>query len=107
MRKIDDIEVSDTLETARLGTGNRWANIYRKLELLNRTVAGGRNSDVGVGGFVLGGTFSAPAITRALLTSKGGISFVSRRYGWAADNVRNYEVSVISYCRWQIAHIGL
>lgn len=73
---IDDIDVSDDLESVRIGTGNRWAGVYRKLEPLNRTVAGGRNSDVGVGGFVLG----------------GGISFMARRYGWAADNVRNFEV---------------
>jgi len=55
---IDDIDVSDDLESVRIGTGNRWAGVYRKLEPLNRTVAGGRNSDVGVGGFVLGGQFS-------------------------------------------------
>ncbi|KAH6714272.1 hypothetical protein BKA61DRAFT_643878 [Leptodontidium sp. MPI-SDFR-AT-0119] len=64
------------LESARIGTGNRWAKVYAKLEVLNRTVAGGRNSDVGVGGFVLG----------------GGISYVSKRYGWAIDNVRNFQV---------------
>jgi hypothetical protein len=23
----------------------------------------------------------------------GGISFISRRFGWGADNVRNFEVS--------------
>lgn len=57
LRKIDDIAVSDTLETARIGTGNRWAKVYEQLEPLNRTVAGGRNGDVGVGGFVLGGEF--------------------------------------------------
>ncbi|PVH71073.1 FAD binding domain-containing protein [Cadophora sp. DSE1049] len=73
---IDDTDVSEDLGSVRIGTGNRWAGVYRKLELLNRTVAGGRNSDVGVGGFVLG----------------GGISFMARRYGWAADNVRNFEV---------------
>lgn len=25
----------------------------------------------------------------------GGISFFSRRYRWAADNVRNFEVGVV------------
>ncbi|KAL2059793.1 hypothetical protein VTL71DRAFT_10177 [Oculimacula yallundae] len=73
---IDDIDVGEDLNFARIGTGNRWAGVYQKLEKLNRTVAGGRNSDVGVGGFLLG----------------GGISFLSRRYGWATDNVRNFQV---------------
>ncbi|KAH9211970.1 hypothetical protein DL95DRAFT_436978 [Leptodontidium sp. 2 PMI_412] len=74
---IDDIDVSEDLESARIGTGNRWAKVYAKLEVLNRTVAGGRNSDVGVGGFVLGGVFYC---------------YVSKRYGWAIDNVRNFQV---------------
>jgi hypothetical protein len=34
-------------------------------------------------------------LARAQLTDRslGGISFVSRRHGWALDNVRNFEVS--------------
>jgi hypothetical protein len=42
------------------------------------TVIGGRVSAIGVGGLTLG----------------GGISFFSNRYGWACDNVNNYQVSL-------------
>ena len=28
-----------------------------------------------------------------LMKNTGGISFLSRKYGWASDNIRNYEVS--------------
>lgn len=55
LSKLNDIHVSDDLEWARVGTGNRWKAVYSKLEPLNRTVAGGRLGDVGVGGFILGG----------------------------------------------------
>ena len=41
----------------RVGTGNKWIDVYSVLEPLGRTVAGGRNGDVGVGGFLLGGEF--------------------------------------------------
>ncbi|CZR59926.1 related to 6-HYDROXY-D-NICOTINE OXIDASE [Phialocephala subalpina] len=76
LSKLDDVTVDEGWEWARVGTGNRWKRVYEVLELLGRTAVGGRNENVGVGGFILG----------------GGISFVSRRYGWALDNVRNYEV---------------
>lgn len=58
LRKIDDIDVGEGMETARIGAGNRWKGVYEALEPLNRTVAGGRNSDVGVGGFTMGGELS-------------------------------------------------
>ena len=70
------INDSDGATIAQVGTGNRWGNVYDFMDSKNITVAGGRDSDVGVGGFLLG----------------GGISFISRRYGWGCDNVRNYEV---------------
>jgi hypothetical protein len=28
-----------------------------------------------------------------LMRNIGGISFLGRKYGWASDNIRNYEVS--------------
>ncbi len=55
--KLDEIDVAEDLETARVGTGNRWKNVYERLEPLNMTAVGGRNGEVGVGGFILGGEF--------------------------------------------------
>ena len=41
----------------RVGTGNRWGRVYEVLEPKGLTVVGGRDSGVGVGGFLLGGEF--------------------------------------------------
>lgn len=40
---------------ARVGAGNRWGEVYRRLEDHDLTVAGGRLSGVGVSGLTLGG----------------------------------------------------
>lgn len=93
LRKLNDIVISEDLDSARVGTGNRWKTVYEKLEPLNRTVVGGRMGDVGVGGFILGGKATSSHIGKFSLTRVGGISFVSRRYGWALDNVRNFQVT--------------
>ncbi|TVY84863.1 Bifunctional solanapyrone synthase [Lachnellula suecica] len=85
LKMLNRIEVNVESETAGVGTGNRWKDVYKVLEPLNVTVVGGRDSNVGVGGFVLGGEYF-------VAWTLGGISFVSRRYGWALDNVRNFEV---------------
>jgi FAD/FMN-containing dehydrogenase len=85
LRDINGIELFFAVEdndmtrdtTVRLGTGLRWGQVYEFLEQFGVTVVGGRDSGVGVGGFLLG----------------GGISFLSRQYGWASDNVKNYDVS--------------
>ncbi|KAN0094203.1 FAD-binding domain containing protein [Hyaloscypha variabilis] len=80
MRLFDSVEILEGgvggREGARIGTGGRWGEVYKKLELFGKTVVGGRDRRVGVGGLMLG----------------GGISFISRRNGWAIDNVLNYEV---------------
>jgi hypothetical protein len=39
----------------RVGTGGRWGEVYRKLEPYGKTVVGGRDRRVGVGGLMLGG----------------------------------------------------
>lgn len=57
LRKFDTIEPDEEGLTTRVGTGTRWIDVYKVLEPLNRTVVGGRNSMVGVGGFILGGEF--------------------------------------------------
>lgn len=73
---LNKIDVSTDRATASVGPGARWGNVYETLEPMNLAVVGGRVSDVGVGGLILG----------------GGMSYFSNRYGLAADNVINFEV---------------
>ncbi|EEA25210.1 hypothetical protein TMatcc_006569 [Talaromyces marneffei ATCC 18224] len=63
-------------QTAKIGPGMTWAAAVNGLNGTGRTVVGGRLGGVGVGGYVLG----------------GGLSFLSSQYGWAANNVVDYEV---------------
>lgn len=74
---MNSSEHSAANNTARIATGARWKDVYRNLlETGNVTVGGGRDGGVGVGGYLLG----------------GGISYYSSRFGFACDNVVNYEV---------------
>lgn len=61
---------------AGVGAGARWLDVYAYLEPLGKSVAGGRNGLVGVGGLTLG----------------GGISYFSPQVGWTCDSVMNFEV---------------
>lgn len=62
---------------ASLEPGARWEDVNRNLgEKFDVSVAGGRNGDVGVGGFLLG----------------GGNSYYTGRVGFGCDTVINYQV---------------
>ncbi|KAI1361239.1 FAD binding domain-containing protein [Xylaria arbuscula] len=61
---------------ASIQPGSRWKPVFEILAEHGVAVTGGRDSDVGAGGFVLG----------------GGNSFWSASHGWACDNVVNFEV---------------
>ncbi|KAI1338876.1 hypothetical protein F5Y15DRAFT_416639 [Xylariaceae sp. FL0016] len=61
---------------AKIEPGGRWRDVYASLDVLSVTVAGGRDGDVGVGGFLLG----------------GGNSYYSGLVGFGCDTVVNYEV---------------
>ncbi|KAL3485443.1 hypothetical protein BJX62DRAFT_247506 [Aspergillus germanicus] len=76
MSRISSVILSKDESIAEIGAGARWIDVYEVLEEKGLAVVGGRVSTVGVAGFTLG----------------GGISFLSRRYGWAVDNVANYEL---------------
>ncbi|TDZ48447.1 Bifunctional solanapyrone synthase [Colletotrichum trifolii] len=80
LARLSEIKFSPDNQTVSVGPGNRWINISEALDPLGIAVVGGRVSDVGVSGLILG----------------GGISFFSGRYGWACDNVRNFEVVLAS-----------
>ena len=53
--RIFEVTVSQDLKSVVIGSGARWGHVYRQLDNHALTVAGGRNSDVGVGGLSLGG----------------------------------------------------
>jgi FAD/FMN-containing dehydrogenase len=76
---LNEITLSANKTQTSIGPGNRWYDVYSYLQPKGLTVIGGRVSDIGVGGLTLG----------------GGISFFSGRYGWACDNVNNYQVSIL------------
>jgi FAD/FMN-containing dehydrogenase len=78
---MNTITVSADQTQASYGAGNRWIDVYNKLGSMGLGVVGGRVADIGVGGLTLG----------------GGISFFSGRFGWACDNVNNYEVCTCSF----------
>ncbi|KAK4989140.1 hypothetical protein LTR50_003476 [Elasticomyces elasticus] len=85
---LNTLKVASNGATVQVGAGNRWEDVYTYLDPLGLAVIGGRNADIGVGGLTLG----------------GGISFFSNYYGWALDNVQNYEViqstSILLNCHW-------
>ncbi|KAI3335849.1 hypothetical protein F4824DRAFT_510705 [Ustulina deusta] len=85
---LSDVVVDESAGVARLGAGAKWGAVYRELEKTNRTVVGGRLTDVGVGGLLLG----------------GGLSHFSGLHGWACDNVRNYEVVLANGSIVDVSH---
>ncbi|KJZ70865.1 hypothetical protein HIM_09730 [Hirsutella minnesotensis 3608] len=62
--------------TARVGSGNTWGEVYAWLEEQNRSAIGGRDPQVGLGGFLLG----------------GGMGALPNLHGLGADGVKNFEV---------------
>ncbi|KAE8151805.1 bifunctional solanapyrone synthase [Aspergillus avenaceus] len=72
---ITDLEYDQTSETARVGFGNRWQDVYAYLSQFNRLVIGGRQGSVGIG-----------------LATGGGLSHLSNEYGWPSQNVLSYNI---------------
>lgn len=61
---------------ASVGPGAKWGNAYAELMKDDILITGGRDGDVGVGGFLLG----------------GGSTFFMGTHGFGCDAVKNYEV---------------
>lgn len=55
MQKINTVSVSGDQKVVSIGAGSNWRNVYHSLAPYNLTTVGGRTSDVGVAGFLLGG----------------------------------------------------
>ncbi|TLS29219.1 hypothetical protein PpBr36_01694 [Pyricularia pennisetigena] len=80
LARLSQVKVSPDRETTSIGPGARWVQVAATLDPLGLAVVGGRMGDVGVSGLVLG----------------GGLSYFSGKHGWACDNVRAYEVVLVS-----------
>jgi FAD/FMN-containing dehydrogenase len=55
LKAIDHVNYDAASKTAKIGPGNRWSDVVRKLEPYNVTAASGRVGNVGVGGYTMGG----------------------------------------------------
>ncbi|KAK6863745.1 FAD binding domain-containing protein [Apiospora arundinis] len=75
-KHLNEVIFDKETETVRVGPGNRWEDVAKKLDGTGFSAVGGRIGNVGVGGYLLG----------------GGLSFMSTQYGWAANSVVAYEL---------------
>jgi len=57
---MNSVAVSGNKKTVSIGSGNRWGNVYTKLDEQDLVMVGGRLSQVGVGGLLTGGTLMLP-----------------------------------------------
>lgn len=55
MFRFADVTYDDAAQTATIGAGLIWDDVYAALEPYGVNVAGGRVSGIGVAGFTLGG----------------------------------------------------
>lgn len=76
--RMNTVMVTENNTAAVISGGATSHQIYSVLEPFNLSFVGGRTGSVGVGGFTLG----------------GGTSPLSPRWGWALDNIFEYEVCV-------------
>ncbi|PBK85372.1 FAD dependent oxidoreductase [Armillaria gallica] len=78
MTRFNEITYDSATQTAVIGAGNIWDDVYETLDAQGVNVVGGRVTGIGVAGFTLG----------------GGYSWLSNQYGLAVDNVVAYELVV-------------
>jgi hypothetical protein len=50
MKYLNDVFISEDMETTIVGIGITWGDMYKVLDQINRAVEGGRNTVVGIGG---------------------------------------------------------
>jgi len=76
LSRLNSTSYNRQANTVSVGPGGRWQYVYAELIQYGVTATGGRDGDVGVGGFLLG----------------GGNSYYSGRMGFGCDSVVNFEV---------------
>ncbi|KAL2819546.1 hypothetical protein BDW59DRAFT_164999 [Aspergillus cavernicola] len=65
---------------ASVSPGSKWQDVYATLHQYGVVVTGGRDGDVGVGGFLLG----------------GGSTYYMAQEGFGCDSIRNFEVVLVN-----------
>lgn len=73
---LNNIQYDENSQLVTFGPGVRWKHVYQALEQYDRVVAGGREGETGVAGFLLG----------------GGNTWFTAHKGFACDNVVSYQV---------------
>ncbi|KAG1854015.1 FAD-binding domain-containing protein [Suillus subluteus] len=73
---FSDVVYNSTTQTATLGMGLIWDDVYVALEPYNMTVVGPKITGIGIGGITLG----------------GGYSYLTNQYGLGIDSVVAYEL---------------
>lgn len=73
---FSEVVYDSNAQTATIGIGLIWDDVYSKLEQYGVTVVGAKTTGVGIGGIVLG----------------GGYSYLSNQYGLSVDNVVAFEL---------------
>lgn len=76
LSRLNSVVYDYASNTAKVGPGGTWGDVYRALEPHHITVAGARAAPVGVGGF----------------TNGRGLSFYLYQEGFGSDTVVEYEV---------------
>ncbi|THU83468.1 FAD-binding domain-containing protein [Dendrothele bispora CBS 962.96] len=76
MFRFSEVTYDESAQTATIGTGLIWDNVYEALAPHNVNVVGGRVTGVGVGGFTLG----------------GGYSWLTNQYGLTVDTLTSFEL---------------
>jgi FAD/FMN-containing dehydrogenase len=74
--RIDSVEIDARQRIARVGAGAKWGQVQAAAGAHGLTGLAGSNPVVGVTGYTLG----------------GGLGWFSRKYGWASDAVRAFEI---------------
>ncbi|KAK4238693.1 FAD-binding domain-containing protein [Achaetomium macrosporum] len=76
MANINAKTLNAEKSVASIGPGNRWIDVYKWISPYGLAVAGGRYSDVGVGGLLVG----------------GGINYFGNQVGWSVNTLVGVQV---------------
>ncbi|EKM52439.1 uncharacterized protein PHACADRAFT_211693 [Phanerochaete carnosa HHB-10118-sp] len=76
MNQFNTVQYHASNQTADVGVGLVWDDVYEQLQQFGVTVVGGRVSGIGVAGLTLG----------------GGYSWLTNQYGLVVDNVVGFQV---------------